>query len=308
MKRYLVGSLTALVLVGIAAVVALRFISPAPPPVALESPTVATSTEPPPPAASSGLLSTLFATSSAFAGTSTPALAWLPAQVTVTMAPGDTKTIQATVTAQSAVKSTAALVAPALTPFLVASPSTVSGLGRGATQTFTLTFAVPTSTPFQTVTGTFHLDVGKTTIARPLPIVVNVGQPLSGDHFTIWAPPSYTLTTFSSSTIVLRISPPTPEDAQEDSMGTMRIHVVPDPAALDPVAFYATKPEGFDWADLASAVSTTTAGSHTFVVYQDVADADPFDLYAVRCGPNVIEISTLSGDLLPSLTSLECLP
>jgi hypothetical protein len=178
---------------GLGGVLFVDFISPPAPPAAKKpsSSTVAGSSVNASPSSSS--LAALFATSSALAATtSTPTLTWSPAKLTLTLWPGYSKTIQATVTAQASVKSTAARVVPALAPFVSVAPSTVPTLSKGSKQTFTLAFAVPTSAPPQAITGTLHLDIGSTTIAQPLPVVVQLGLPLAAPGgLTLRYPPDW---------------------------------------------------------------------------------------------------------------------
>jgi hypothetical protein len=131
-------------------------------------------------------------TSTTSTTTSTLPLVWSPSQVTVTMAPGDSKTVQATAMAQANVDSAAAHVDPALTQFLNVSPSTAPPLAKGTAHTFTLSFTIPPGTPFRTATGTLHLRVSTTTIAQPLPITLNIWPSDNHDVVTLNYPPDWT--------------------------------------------------------------------------------------------------------------------
>jgi hypothetical protein len=170
------------------------------------------------------------------------------------MAPGDTKSVQVPVTARSSVPATVARVVPALASFLSVTPSSVGALPQGATQLVTLSFAIPADTPFQTVDGTLHLDSGTATIARPLPITLNVWPSLPVGSVRFNYPPVLISQVVDSETVVIRHPGFTP--GEEGPF--LSLVVDHNPQSLSAADYYDGDP-GPDLSD-ATASSITVAG------------------------------------------------
>lgn len=126
---------------------------------------------------------------------STPYIAWTPDHLAVTLSPGDTKNVSATLTAQSAVPSTTVEVVPALAPYLTVNPNSLPALAKGSHQTLQLAFTIPSGTPLGTVDGTVHLRQGSSTVARPLPITLNIWPKVDAEDVRVTYPPTLSIDT-----------------------------------------------------------------------------------------------------------------
>lgn len=107
-------------------------------------------------------------------GTTTPPISWTPNHLVVTLTPGDSESIQATASFLRPVPAMTAGVVPALTPYISVSPAAITPMSAGSSQVFDLSFTIPEGTPFQTIEGTLHLRSEADTVARPLPITLNI--------------------------------------------------------------------------------------------------------------------------------------
>lgn len=115
-------------------------------------------------------------------------VSWSPDHLVVTMAPGDTKTVQVTVSAT--VPATQAWVAPALAPYLTAQPPALPSMRSDSEGSLSLVFSVPTSTPYQAIDGTVHLRAGSSTVPRPLPVTLAIWPKASASGVTVNFPPN----------------------------------------------------------------------------------------------------------------------
>jgi hypothetical protein len=124
-------------------------------------------------------------------------------------------------------------------------------------------------------------------------------------------PTSWVLSAAPNSQTAVWMPPFTSDDTSFDGTGSIAVHSVANPNGLDVVAFYATKPEGWNPADSAEEVITWISPSgKTFTIFKQASDGMvPFDLYAIRCGTNVLEFTnTADSDLnfLAMLDSFQC--
>jgi hypothetical protein len=118
-------------------------------------------------------------------------VSWSPDHLVVTVAPGDTKTVQVTVTASGTVPATEAWVVPELAPYITVGPSGLPSMASGSDQSLSLILSVTTSMPFQTIEGTVHLRVGSSTVAKPLAITLTVWPKIESDGISFVRPPTW---------------------------------------------------------------------------------------------------------------------
>ena len=90
-------------------------------------------------------------------GQSKPPISWTPESVTVTLAPGETKTVHVTAAIESPIPATVTSVVPSLAPYLMVQPTSAPPTVTGGQLGFDLNFSIPVGTPFQTIDGTIHL-------------------------------------------------------------------------------------------------------------------------------------------------------
>lgn len=162
------------------------------------------------------------------AGSTKPPLRWTPDHVTVTLTPGETKELAVTVNASSNVPATGAQVVPSLAPYVSVFPGAGTAMTRGSQATFNLSVSVASGTPFQTIEGTLHLRSGSETIARPLPMTLNVwpsySDPLAG--YSLNYPPSLHA---QQPTVAKTVFGERPEDLEGDTPASIEIFVLPVP-------------------------------------------------------------------------------
>jgi uncharacterized repeat protein (TIGR01451 family) len=132
-------------------------------------------------------------------------VSWSPDRLVVTMAPGDTKTIQVTVTASGTVPATQVSVVSALASYLTVQPSSLPSLGTSSDRSIGLVLGIPTSTPFQTIDGTVHLRAGTVTVAKPLPLILNIWPRVHNSELGVAfnAPPDWQVTQDGPNVLVI---------------------------------------------------------------------------------------------------------
>lgn len=104
-----------------------------------------------------------------------PAATWTPHQVYQYLEPGGEKSTTVTLSLDSSYKKKGPLsmsVTPSLEQYVSIDPNPT----ESPLQVLTVTFTVPESAQYQTIEGTLHLKSGKSTVAKPLPITLEVNQ------------------------------------------------------------------------------------------------------------------------------------
>jgi hypothetical protein len=113
-----------------------------------------------------------------------PGVTWQPSSVTTTIQPGQSKGIPASFTASAAVDNVTVEAVPALQSLVNVTPSSIAHIAKGQTVAITLTVATTSTALPGTFEGTVHLRIGSSTIAKPLPVSVNVVWPSFADPNT----------------------------------------------------------------------------------------------------------------------------
>jgi len=134
-------------------------------------------------------------------GTTTPPIVWMPDHIVVTLAPGETTAFQATAIIKNNIPPTVAQFVPPLAPYVSLSPSSSPALSKGSQRQFEVLVSVPLDAPPATIEGTLHLRAGAATVARPLPIVLNIVWPMTdvpGTQLHVRYPPSMTPTVYNN--------------------------------------------------------------------------------------------------------------
>lgn len=120
---------------------------------------------------------------SAFADS--PPVSWLPSEIDVTVNFGDAPFNESvTITSDIDLGTVEVFIVPELRPFVTVTSSTIS-VGTGQSEII-LTFDAPLSEVAGIYDGTIHLRKGSKTIAKPLSVVVRVGEEIGvgGGTFT----------------------------------------------------------------------------------------------------------------------------
>lgn len=196
-------------------------------------------------------------------GTTQPPIAWTPDHLVVALAPGETKGVQATATVRSTVPATVAEVVPALAPYVSVSPGAMGAVNAGSQVQFTVTFSVASGTPFQTVEGTLHLRADDNTVARPLPITINIWQRYTdpGGLFTLPYPPDLVASGppggLSLATIDRAQLMTDPEEVE--ARPEISVVTLPNPAAI-PLNEFITRYDGGWFNTYISSSATSVAG------------------------------------------------
>jgi hypothetical protein len=183
------------------------------------------------PAATSSLPSLSLA-SSALAATGGQ-VAWNPRELVVTLSPGETQSVLATATISRLVPAATVQVDAALRPYVSSTPSQLHALPHGGVQNFQLSVTVPSSTPFQTVSGALalHLRDGDQPVSTTLPITLTIGRQLVTSTGLKLAYPSDWIVKTGDEGTTLSVPSPAPA-SPEDTFGKgvfFRIHVLGPP-------------------------------------------------------------------------------
>ena len=124
---------------------------------------------------------------SAASSTSTTGVSvtWTPASIIQSVKPGASTTTTLTLVAKQATPSAVFAVVPAIAPYVSVSPASIGPLAAGQSVPVTLTIAAAAAitAPPLTVNGTVQLrtvDASGNTLAKPLPVQVNVLEVING--------------------------------------------------------------------------------------------------------------------------------
>lgn len=116
---------------------------------------------------------------------SKPSILWTPDHLNI----DGNDTVSVTLSAQSPIPATQVEIVPSLAPYISVSPEALPALAKGATQILQIAAKVPAGTPMNTLDGTLHLRSGRSTIARPLPIKLDLWPSISVGPVLLRYPP-----------------------------------------------------------------------------------------------------------------------
>lgn len=125
-----------------------------------------------------------------------PIISWEPSQVVVSVPAGAEHDVQVTATISEDIDAVIAELVPGLVQFVSVEPSSLPSLQAGLQQIFTITFRPPEDTTPTTIDGTLHIRKNFRTIARPLPITLNITEPekvLSAKGLELTIPSTWSL-------------------------------------------------------------------------------------------------------------------
>ena len=162
-----------------------------------------------------------------------PPVSWDPDHLVVTLAPGDTKVVQATAAVSSSIPATIAVVVPALATYVIVQPLDTPAMGAGTWQLLQLSFAVPPDTPFQTIEGVLHLLAGSRTVAKPLPITLTIWPAATNEHISLNYPPELVASVNDESILIRR-----PGAGSGDEEPSLVVTVDPNPENLSVPDYY----------------------------------------------------------------------
>ncbi len=108
--------------------------------------------------------------------TSTPLIEWTESPLTLSVAAGTATAASVEISVIQTLSNVQVSVDAVLAPFISVIPEAFNTLNSEATEKISLWVSVPADTPLGTYDGTIHLKQGKQTLARPLPIVLDVTE------------------------------------------------------------------------------------------------------------------------------------
>src|SRR5262245_38106737 len=106
-----------------------------------------------------------------------PTITWTPSAVVETVVQGEAKTQMVSFTSSEDLADVAAQIAPALQPYVSATPSFFPSIRAGEVVTLTLTLSAPADAPLETFQGTLRLrktTKPRQTFAKRLPITLTI--------------------------------------------------------------------------------------------------------------------------------------
>jgi hypothetical protein len=99
---------------------------------------------------------------------------WNPSSLSKTIFVGTTSSVDVTFTTERDLQDVTLSVVPDLAGIVSVIPSSFGTIKAGEAQTVKIIFTVPENAQLQTLSGTIHLKQGSRTIARPLPVSVQM--------------------------------------------------------------------------------------------------------------------------------------
>lgn len=249
---------------------------------------------------------------------------WTPSEIVVTLSPGETKTIDVTSTIRKSIQATTATLSPSLQSFVSVAPSGLPALSTGSQRTFQLRVSVPSTAALGTIDATLHLRSGTTTLARPLPITLNIWPTSqvqdSGAPFTFKYPAGWVVTQLGSeasfddpavsrsvtSSCGLTDPPCNGEDPPE-----LTVSIRSNPTALPLIAFLSTIQDGW-FLQYAELNSLLASGLDTLLVSDLTSPTPSIPILAafIRVSNTDVLVITArkaqyAADLLQLLNSLQ---
>jgi hypothetical protein len=114
----------------------------------------------------------------ASAGGDAPTVSWKAASVEATVARTEALDVTVAFTASQRLKNVELRVVPALAPYLQVAPQKVASVPANTSVSVTLAFAVPSTAPLSTISGTVQVLAGGKNQSKPLPVKLHVGARL----------------------------------------------------------------------------------------------------------------------------------
>lgn len=128
-----------------------------------------------------------------------PSVAWTPSALSLEVGAGQSTAVEATFTPSVNATNVSVGVVPELAPYVSVSPSSFAIVEKGLSHTVTVTASASSTASLGLHEGTLHLKQGKKTLAKPLPIGVEVVWPtfLGGEElgFALQYPPGWVVDT-----------------------------------------------------------------------------------------------------------------
>lgn len=106
-----------------------------------------------------------------------PTIAWKPPSLSLMVGAGQSTAVEATFTPSANASGVTVEVVPELAPYVSVSPSSFASVEKGVNYAVTVTASATSTAPLGLHEGTLHLKQGKKTLAKPLPIGVEVVWP-----------------------------------------------------------------------------------------------------------------------------------
>lgn len=218
------------------------------------------------------------------------------------MKPGETKTVNITLTANQNSPSAVVRVAPEIAPYVTASPTTIGQLTAGQSVQVTLAFGVKIDAVPLTATGTLQLrsvDESGNAIAQPLPIDVKiVWLPASGSivenitgKYTFNAPTGWsTIDGLITTSSEILLPPGKSPNLNNEYVGDIFIDVYPNSGVLDFSDFYQTIRKVNFFSSSAKQTRFTINGLDA-IRFDDVGGMIPSTVVALKLSDRYVEIT-----------------
>lgn len=110
-----------------------------------------------------------------------PVATWSSPSVEQTLRVGELALATTTFTVSKDMQDVTAWVTPALAPYVTVWPASFASLVKGQTYELNVAFRIPDEAPIDTFDGTVQLRQGTTTVAKPLPVSLEIDYPFDID-------------------------------------------------------------------------------------------------------------------------------
>jgi hypothetical protein len=115
-----------------------------------------------------------------------PTIAWNPESIEETISPGESKTITVSFTSSKDVENAEIRIVPELEPYIQTQPASFSKISKGQTVNIDITISANQEAELGSFEGCVQIKAkykNKKTYAKPLPMVVNIGQLFQDEEY-----------------------------------------------------------------------------------------------------------------------------
>lgn len=169
----------------------------------------------------------------------TSVIKWTPASITETISPGGSKVINVSFTSSEDIDNVTVRVVPELEPFIQVEPTSFSQIAIGQTVNLDIILSAGQDSPLGTFDGTVQLRAGSNTMAKPLPVEVNIGQRYSDPEgrYSVMFPSDIEAEVVENSLVLKQ---PSGEEGEEQP--SLRFSIDPNPDGLTVEEYYDGNP------------------------------------------------------------------
>jgi hypothetical protein len=215
-----------------------------------------------------------------------PLVAWDPPAIEIVLHPGATALVPATAMMAPGTPNADLWLTPSLATYVSVTPDAITVSQEGGTENLDVLFSVPQDTEPGTIEGALHLLSGKRTVARPLPITLDIWRLSSlsghGTDLAFVSPPNWDITIVDSVVFLddPALSSPIVPDCEladppcrANDPPSITIHILENPTSLPLMEFVGAQFEGW-FLGYHETLALTVDGTEA-VVFSDVEAERP---------------------------------